>query len=141
MTPARRKDPSRAWKVLARVRWENVALLVAVTVALVALALSGRLAGPGSPDLPADIGLTADAPRPEGKGSGTTDAPMPDRPPPKISPSRRRARPGSGGDRKRRQREERRGKRLMRPVTTIAPQAPPAPLRPLGPQGSEFAPD
>jgi len=136
VTPPRRLDSPRAWKFLARVRWENVALLAAVTVALVALALSGRLAGPESSDLPADIGLVTDPPERDGKGSGTSAAPTPDRPQPRARPSRRHTPTGRHRGRKRQQRRGHRGKRRDLPAVTAPVLAPPASSRSAPPQGS-----
>ncbi len=50
---------------LARVRWENVALLLLVVLAVAGVAISGALAGHGASPLPDDVGVHERSPRPD----------------------------------------------------------------------------
>jgi hypothetical protein len=55
--------------VLARVRWENVALLAAVSLAFAVVLMGGELSGGGSSRLPADVGLAEEPRRGQGRNA------------------------------------------------------------------------
>jgi hypothetical protein len=108
------------------VRWENVALLLLVVVAVAGVAISGALAGRGASPLPDDVGV-------RGQSSPPDETPRPhERETQKKTGTMKKRRPRMH-DRIRHHAPTRDPHTPMKP-TPLPPPAPPPPA------GSEFAP-
>ena len=130
MGPEQQDLPARFRAGLARVRWENVALLLLVVVAVAGVAISGALAGRGASPLPDDVGLRGQSPRPH-------KAPHPhERETQKKTATMKKKRRTSRMHHRIRRHAPARDSHTPMKTTPIPPPAPPPPAG----AGSEFAP-
>jgi hypothetical protein len=151
MRPSGNELLSRLRAILARVRWENVALIVLIALAFVAALMGERLLGHGSSGLPADVGLSSDSPQREGAQARDRAKRLEVRPGSQGGrgrpPTRAKRRGLSSARDKRRGRSRPRGARPLRGDTRGPPAVAEPGLQPTPPPGapppagSEFAPE
>jgi hypothetical protein len=132
MGPEQQDLAARLRAFLARVRWENIALLGLVALAAAGVVMSGALSGSGGRPLPADIGVRGHSPPPAG-----SLRPQP-HPQPRETRGRTKTTQGKRRTRKHRRVRHQAAPRDPHPLGKTTPLPPPSP--PPAGAGGEFAP-